>query len=94
MSRRMLTISQKLAIPEEAKQTGSIEITARVHELRKIQIMNWGVNKEELIEKRKLSRKDIQSIQAALNRIKKSNYRSLNGFMVRAIVDFLFLQAT
>ena len=35
MTRRMLTVSQKLAILGEAEQTGSIEITARKHKLQK-----------------------------------------------------------
>ena len=55
MTKRMLTVSQKLAILEEAEQTEIIEITAGKHKLQKIQIMNWGVNKEKLIEKRKIS---------------------------------------
>ena len=52
----MPTVSQKLTILEEAEQTGSIKITARKRKLQNIQIMNWSVNNEKLIEKRKLSR--------------------------------------
>ena len=57
MPRRMLTVSQKLAILEEAEQTESIKMTACKHKLQKIQLMNWGLNKEKLIKKRKLFRK-------------------------------------
>ena len=56
MPRRMLTVSQKLAILKNAEETGSIKFTARKHKLQKIQIMNWSENKEKLIEKRILSR--------------------------------------
>ena len=54
--RRMLTVSQKLAILEEAEQTGSFKITARKHRLQKIQLIKWSASMEKLIEKRKLSR--------------------------------------
>ena len=42
---------------------------AREHKLQKIQIMNWSVNKEKLIEKRKVSRKGqtIHTYQVVLN---------------------------
>ena len=52
----MLTVSQKLAILEEAEQTGSFKITARKHRLQKIQLIKWSASMEKLIEKRKLSR--------------------------------------
>ena len=57
MPRRMLTVSQKLAILEEAEQNGGIKIESHKHKSQKIQIINWSANKEKLIEKRKLSRK-------------------------------------
>ena len=59
MTRRMLTVSQRLAILGEAEQTGSIEIVARKHKLQKIQIMNWGANKEKIIKKRNYPEKHI-----------------------------------
>lgn len=60
--RRMLTFSQRLSILEEAEQAGSIKIKARKHKLLNIQIMDWSVNKEKLIEKRTISR-DTQTIR-------------------------------
>ena len=54
MHKRMLSVSRKLAILEEPEQSESIEITARKHKLQKIQITNWSVGKEKLIEKPKI----------------------------------------
>ena len=54
----MLNISKKLDVLEEAEQTGNIKITSRKQKLQKLQIMNWSVNKEKLIERGKLSRKE------------------------------------
>ena len=53
MRKRMVTVSRNSAILEEPEQTISFKITACKHKLQKIQIMNWGANKEKLIEKRK-----------------------------------------
>ena len=41
MPRRILTVSQKLAILEESEQTGSIEMTELQQKLQKIQLMDW-----------------------------------------------------
>ena len=85
---RMLSVSHKLAILEEAEKIGSIKITAHKHKLQKIQIMNWSVNNEKLIENASYPVRRKQSIDAKLIWIKKWNYRSLSGSMIREIMGF------
>ena len=69
-------------------------MTARKLKLQKIELMNWGVNKERLIEKRKLYRKAQTIYPAPVVENQEIEVKSLNVFMVREIADSLFLHAT
>ena len=89
MPRRILTVSQKLAILEEAEQTGSIEMTERQQKLQKIQLMDWGVNKEKLIEKLKLYRKAHSIHPGPIVENQEIELQVLEWVHVREITDYL-----